>query len=109
MGKYARSALTSLGVWNEVADRLVRAENVRSALTFVSRGEAPLGIVYETDALIDKGVKVVDVFPATSHMPIVYPVAATAAAQPGAAQFLKYLQGDAAVASFKKFGFSIRH
>jgi len=108
VGKYARGALTSLGVWNEVADRLIRAENVRSALSFVSRGEAPLGIVYETDALIDKGVKVVDVFPESSHLPIIYPVAATAVAQPAAAQFVKYLQGDAARASFKKFGFSIR-
>jgi molybdate transport system substrate-binding protein len=108
VGKYARGALTALGVWNDVADRLIRAENVRSALSFVSRGEAPLGIVYETDALIDKGVRVVDVFPASSHLPIVYPVAATTVAQPGAARFLRYLQSDAAIASFKKFGFSIR-
>jgi molybdate transport system substrate-binding protein len=108
VGKYARGALTSLGVWNDVADRLIRAENVRSALSFVSRGEAPLGIVYETDALIDKGVKVVDVFPESSHLPIIYPVAATAVAQPATARFVKYLQGDAARASFKKFGFSIR-
>jgi molybdate transport system substrate-binding protein len=108
VGKYARAALTSLGVWNDVAERLIRAENVRSALSFVSRGEAPLGIVYETDALVDKGVHVVDAFPDDSHPPIIYPVAATAVAQPAAAQFLKYLQGDAARAAFKKFGFSIR-
>ena len=108
VGKYARGALTSLGVWNDVADRLIRAENVRSALAFISRGEAPLGIVYETDALIDKKVRVVAVFPASSHLPIIYPVASTTVAQPGAAQFLKYLQSDAAKASFKKFGFSIR-
>ncbi|HKC49846.1 MAG TPA: molybdate ABC transporter substrate-binding protein, partial [Myxococcota bacterium] len=67
VGRYARSALTSLGVWDEVADRLVRAENVRAALAFVSRGEAPLGIVYTTDALADKGVRVVDTFPESSH------------------------------------------
>jgi molybdate transport system substrate-binding protein len=108
VGKYARGALTSLGVWDDVADRLIRAENVRSALSFIARGEAPLGIVYETDALIDKGVRVVDVFPDNSHLPIVYPVAATTVAQPTAARFVKYLQSDAAVASFKKFGFSIR-
>ena len=57
VGRYARSALTSLGVWDQVADRLVRADNVRSAMTFVSRGEAPLGIVYATDAQIDKKVQ----------------------------------------------------
>ena len=74
VGKYARSALTSLGVWNQVADRLVRADNVRAALAFVSRGEAPLGIVYTTDALVDKGVRVVDTFPESSHPRIVYPV-----------------------------------
>jgi molybdate transport system substrate-binding protein len=107
VGKYARSALTSLGVWDEVADRLVRAENVRSALAFVSRGEAPLGIVYETDALIDRGVRVVDVFPASSHAPIVYPVAATKTARPAAARFLSYLHGASAVAAFRRFGFSV--
>jgi molybdate transport system substrate-binding protein len=107
-GKYARAALTSLGVWNDVADRLIRAENVRAALTFVSRGESPLGIVYETDALIDRGVRVVDTFPESSHLPILYPVAATAHAKPAARRFVSYLQGDAAAASFKKFGFTVR-
>ena len=59
VGRYAREALTALGVWNEVSERMVRADSVRSALAFVDRGEAPLGIVYETDALIDKKVRVV--------------------------------------------------
>ena len=108
VGKYAKAALTSLGVWDSVQDKLVRAENVRSALSFVSRGEAPLGIVYQTDALVDKGVRVVDTFPESSHPPIVYPVAAMATAQPASADFLKYLQGKAALATFRKFGFSIR-
>ena len=76
VGRYARSALMSLGVWDEVADRLVRADNVRSAMTFVARGEVPLGIVYTTDALIDKNVRIVDTFPANSHAPITYPAAA---------------------------------
>jgi molybdate transport system substrate-binding protein len=107
-GKYARTALTSLGVWNDIADRLIRAENVRAALTFVSRGEAPLGIVYETDALIDKGVRVVDVFPASSHLPIIYPVAATATAKPAGKQFITYLQSDTALVAFKRYGFSVR-
>src|ERR1044072_5020018 len=67
VGKYARSALTSLGVWNDVADRLVRADNVRSALAFIARGETPLGIVYETDAMVEKRVRIVDFFPEDSH------------------------------------------
>jgi molybdate transport system substrate-binding protein len=104
-GKYARSALTSLGVWNEVADRLVRAENVRAALAFVSRGEAPLGIVYTTDALADKGVRVVDTFPESSHLRIVYPVAVTASAREGAQRFLESLRKPAAQEAFHKYGF----
>jgi molybdate transport system substrate-binding protein len=105
VGRYARSALTSLGVWNQIADRLVRADNVRSALAFVARGEAPLGIVYETDASVDKRVRVVDVFPADSHPPITYPAALTVEARDGAKQFVDYLFGNSAQASFKKFGF----
>jgi molybdate transport system substrate-binding protein len=105
VGKYARSALTSLGVWNDVADRLVRAENVRSALAFIARGETPLGIVYETDAKIEKRVRVVDFFPTDSHPPIVYPVAVTAQARPAARQFVDFLQGAAAQEAFKKYGF----
>jgi molybdate transport system substrate-binding protein len=105
VGKYARSALTSLGVWNDVADRLVRAENVRSALAFIARGETPLGIVYETDAKIEKRVRVVDFFPADSHPPIVYPVAVTAQARPTARQFIDFLQSSAAQNTFEKYGF----
>ena len=105
VGRYARSALTSLGVWNEVADRLVRADNVRTALAFVSRGEAPLGIVYATDAMVDKGVRVVDTFPESSHMKIVYPMAVTKGARSGAARFLEYLRKPEAQAVFQKYGF----
>lgn len=104
-GKYARSALTSLGVWNEVADRLVRADNARSALAFIARGETPLGIVYETDARAEKRVRIVDFFPAGSHAPIVYPVAVTALARPAARQFVEFLQGAAARSAFEKYGF----
>jgi molybdate transport system substrate-binding protein len=106
VGRYAREALTTLGVWNAVADRLVRSDSVRSALAFVDRGEAALGIVYETDALIDKHVRVVDVFPANSHLPIVYPIALTPAAKPEAARFVAYLRGPAGAAIFKAYGFS---
>ncbi len=105
VGKYARSALTSLGVWNDVADRMVRADNVRSALAFIARGETPLGIVYETDAKVEKRVRIVDFFPADSHPPIVYPVAVTAQAQPAARQFVEFLQSAPAQSAFEKYGF----
>jgi molybdate transport system substrate-binding protein len=106
-GKYARSALTTLGVWKQISDRIVRADNVRTALAFVDRGECPLGIVYETDALIDKKVKVVDRFAASTHSPIVYPIAATASAQAGAADFIAYLKGASARDVFTKYGFGL--
>jgi molybdate transport system substrate-binding protein len=106
VGKYARAALTSLGVWNDVADRLVRADNVRSALAFIARGETPLGIVYETDAKVEKRVRVVALFPTDSHPPIVYPVAVTTEAHPAALAFVEFLQSSAAQESFKKYGFT---
>src|SRR5882762_9229329 len=106
VGRYAREALTTLGIWNDVADRLVRADSVRSALAFVDRGEASLGIVYETDALIDKRVRVVDVFPANSHLSIIYPIALTSAAKPNAAKFVAYIRGPAGDAAFKAYGFT---
>ncbi len=109
VGRYARAALTSLGVWNEVVNRLVRADNVRAALAFVDRGETPLGIVYETDAMIDPGVRVVDVFPEDTHPPITYPIALTAGAKSGAAQFADYLRSPTADAVFKKYGFAPLH
>jgi len=109
VGRYARSALRSLGVWNEVQEHIVRAENVRSALMFVDRKEAPLGIVYETDALVDKKVRIVDVFPENSHLPITYPIALTSSAKPEAAKFVEYLLGPAGDAVFKKYGFATLH
>ncbi len=109
VGRYAREALTKLGVWHAVENRLVRAENVRSALAFVDRGEAPLGIVYETDALIDKQVRVVDVFPNDSHSPITYPIALTTVAKAAAAKFLDYVRGPVGDAVFKKYGFIPLH
>lgn len=104
-GRYARSALVSLGVWDEVADKLVRAENVRAAMTYVARGEAPLGIVYSTDAQNDPKVRVVATFPDSSHAPITYPAAATAKAGPQAAAFLDYLSSAPATLVWKKHGF----
>ncbi len=108
-GRYAKEALTTLGIWNEVVDHLVRADSVRSALAFVDRGETPLGIVYETDAHIDKRVRVVDVFPANSHLPIVYPIALTTAATADAAKFVAYINGPAGDLAFKAYGFTVLH
>jgi molybdate transport system substrate-binding protein len=105
VGKYARAALEKLGVWNSVSGRIVSAENVRSALAFVARGEAPLGIVYRTDALAQKRVRIVDVFPEDSHPPIVYPIALTTRAGPAAQRFLDFVISDAAKPIFRKYGF----
>lgn len=105
VGRYARAALVRLGVWDEVAPKIVRAENVRVALLYVARGEAPLGIVYSSDALIDKSVRVVDTFPADTHPPIVYPIALTKSAQADAALFVAYVvrQGHDV---FARYGFT---
>lgn len=109
VGRYARSALTSLGVWNDVANRLVRADNVRTALAFVARGEVPLGIVYETDARIDKQVRIVDLFPEGSHQPISYAIALTKIANAKAVSFVDFLRGPAGTAAFERFGFIVVH
>jgi molybdate transport system substrate-binding protein len=109
VGKYAHSALEKLGVWNSVSGRIVRAENVRSALAFVARGEAPLGIVYRTDALAEKRVRIVDVFPEDSHPPIVYPIALTNRARPAAQRFLDFVTSDAAKPIFRRYGFQPAH
>jgi molybdate transport system substrate-binding protein len=109
VGRYAHEALANLGVWDEVSARLVRADSVRSALAFVDRGEAALGIVYATDALIDKKVRVVDAFPAATHMPIIYPAALTIGAKADAAKFLAYIRGPAASVAFQHYGFTPLH
>ncbi|HZE43300.1 MAG TPA: molybdate ABC transporter substrate-binding protein [Steroidobacteraceae bacterium] len=109
VGRYAHEALANLGVWDEVSARLVRADSVRSALAFVDRGEAALGIVYATDALIDKKVRVVDAFPAATHMPIVYPAALTIGAKADAAKFLAYIRGPAGSVAFQHHGFTPLH
>jgi molybdate transport system substrate-binding protein len=105
VGRYARSALVSLGLWDEIQDRLVRADNVRSAMMFVARGEAPLGIVYTTDALVDPKVRVVDTFPASTHAPITYPAAATQNSGAQAIGYVEYLAGTEARDTWRKFGF----
>ncbi len=104
-GKYAKAALEHLGLWGEVSGRLAEAENVRAALVLVARGEAPLGIVYETDSRAEPKVRVVARFPETSP-PIVYPVALTASARPEAARFLEALRAPAATAILAREGFT---
>ena len=104
VGRYARAALTSLGVWEEVAPHLARAENVRVALLYVARGDAPLGIVYASDAFVDRRVRVLDSFPANTHQPIVYPIALTKTAQAQARSFLSYVMNQGQ-STFAKYGF----
>ena len=107
-GRYGKAALETLGVWDGVADKVAQAENVRAALQFVALGEAPLGIVYQTDATAEPGVRVVGTFPEDSHEPIIYPAALTAdSANPDAAAFLDYLQGSTARAIFEEQGFTV--
>jgi molybdate transport system substrate-binding protein len=108
-GMYARQALTRLGVWRAVEGRVARAKDVRAALVLVERGEAPLGIVYATDAAISDKVKVVGVFPQESHPPIVYRVAIVAGRKtPAAEGFIRFLGTPTAKAVFEKHGFRVR-
>ena len=107
-GKYAKASLAKLGLWDKVEPSLAQGENVRAALALVERGEAPLGIVYQTDAAVAK-VKVIGTFPEDSHPPIIYPVALTVqGAQSDAAKaYIAYLKSAAATAVFEKAGFII--
>ena len=106
-GRYAEAALKSLGLWAEVEDRLVRAENVRQALSYVARGDAPLGIVYETDARAEPRVAIVARVPAETHPPIRYWVAATPRASRDALGFLAFLEGPEAKPIFEGLGFEV--
>ena len=107
-GMYGKAALEKLGVWPSVANRIAAAENVRAALLLVGRGEAPLGIVYGTDAAIEPRVRIIATFPPDTHPPIVYPIALTASSEnPNAPALLAYLHGAAARAQFQKAGFTV--
>jgi molybdate transport system substrate-binding protein len=106
-GRYAKTALTALGVWSQVEPHLAPAENVRAALALVSRGEAPLGIVYRTDAAADPEVTVIAAFPGDSYPAIVYPAAKLANGAAEAAGFVEFLSGPEAQALFRKRGFTI--
>lgn len=107
-GKYGKAALEYLGVWPSVSDRVAQAENVRMALTLVSRGEAPLGIVYKTDAASDPAVRIVGAFPSDSHPAIIYPMALlTTSTNPDAQAFVDFLKTPAAKPYFEKQGFTV--
>jgi molybdate transport system substrate-binding protein len=107
-GRYGKAALESLGVWSSVEGKVAGAESVRAALALVSRGEAPYGVVYRTDAAADPGVAVVATFPEDSHPPIVYPVAIlSGSTSPAAAGYLAFLRSEAAERFFLEQGFSI--
>ena len=105
-GMYAKAALQDLGIWRAVVDRIIPAENVRAALLLVARSEAPLGIVYATDAAIDPNVRVIATFPRETHPPIIYPVALTSA-NPDGAVLLAYLRSAQAGTQFQKAGFRV--
>ena len=106
VGIYAKAALEKLGVWASVEPKMAMTGNVRAALILVARGEAPLGIVYSTDAKVELGVKVVGVFPEDSHPPIIYPVAATTGAKPDATAYLAFLRSATAKSIFESYGFA---
>lgn len=107
-GQYGRAALDSLGLWTALAPAVAQSDNVRAALAFVARGEAPFGIVYATDAAATDNVTVVATFPADSHPSIRYPAALlTTATDPADRAFFDALSGDAADAIFAAAGFSL--
>ncbi|HJT98918.1 MAG TPA: molybdate ABC transporter substrate-binding protein [Rhodanobacteraceae bacterium] len=105
-GKYAKASLTALGVWDRVASRVVSADNVRAALNFVAKGEAPLGVVYRSDAVSEPTVRIVDTFPDSSHAPIVYPAAVLSDHDTAAAhKLLDLLRAPSSQAIFVRYGF----
>jgi molybdate transport system substrate-binding protein len=107
-GKYAKAALEKLGVWQSVAGKLAQSADVRAALLRVSRGQTPVGIVYQTDAATNQNVTIIGTFPDNTHPPIVYPIALTTkASNPHATAFYAYLRGAKATAEFKALGFVV--
>ena len=108
-GKYARASLQRLGAWDAVRARTAPAENVRAALALVARGEAPLGIVYRTDALAERRVRIVDAIPADTHPPIVYPLVAMREAPAAARDLAAHLASRAMDATWERFGFRPVH
>ncbi len=108
-GIYAKQALIALKVWPSVENRIAGAESVRAALALVARGEAPLGVVYATDARVEPHVRIVGLFPAGTHAPIAYPIALLAAStNPEAARFRQFLLSGQAQAIFRSYGFGAK-
>ncbi len=108
-GKYGQASLEALGVWAQVAPKVVRAENVRATLALVERGAAPLGIVYATDAKASAKVRIAGVFPERTHPAITYPIARlSASTNPEAEAFRRFLVSRAGKAIFVRYGFSAR-
>jgi len=105
VGLYAKAALERLGAWTAVEPKIAMAENVRLALSLVARGDAPLGIVYETNAKVEPNVKIIGIFPDNSHDPIIYPAALTATAKPDATEYLSFLRSETAKSVFERYGF----
>lgn len=107
-GIYGKAALSSLGLWDAVQSSVAQFDNVRSALAFVALNEAPLGIVYATDAGVERNVTIIGTFPAGSHAPITYPAAITAQSTSTAAEdFLAFLTSDTARAIWESYGFRV--
>ncbi|MGR6981907.1 molybdate ABC transporter substrate-binding protein [Testudinibacter sp. P27/CKL/0425] len=107
-GQYAKAALTKLDLWNKVEKQLARAANVRAALALVERNEAPLGIVYGTDAAASEKVQVVGTFPQETYDPVEYPAAIVSGHDSQAARdFMAFLQSDSGKVILQKYGFSV--
>lgn len=107
-GIYGREALVHFNLWSSVQDRVAQSDNVRSALALVASGEAPLGIVYRTDALAEDRVRLLAEFPTDSHGPIRYPAAVLAASNnPLNADFLAFLRGPEAAGILAAQGFEV--
>lgn len=104
-GIYGKSALVSLGLWDSLSPHVAQTDSARAALALVARGEAPLGVVYATDALSDPRVSVLALFPENSHVPIIYPSALIAPATTAASEFAAYLSSSETSTMFEAHGF----
>jgi len=107
-GKYGKAAFEKLGIWDKVSSHVAQTESVRAALLLVSRKEAPLGVVYQTDAAADKNVAIIGVFPEDTHPRIIYPIGITVSSKhPGVADYVNYLKSDKAKPFFEEQGFTV--
>lgn len=107
-GAYGKESLTKLSLWDKVKDKIVYGKDVRQVLSYVETGNVDAGVVYKTDALISKKVKIIDEAKADTHSPIVYPLGIVKATKhrKEAQKFYDYLQTDEAMKVFEKYGFT---